>query len=544
MTTIRKADRSTAVERTETSAQAAPETKRSGVRVVVDDKFLPIKAAIVDREGRTLGTRQIRSRELIGQVAGHQSIVEHGAGVATEHMYYARVSHLAPVEKAEWAGSEVRTLASQGPSANRIDLTILAEGYTEAEKEKFFKDAQQTCDELFGADTFKSYLALFNVHAVFLPSRESGIGDGRSKDTALGCYRDARMRQAVMPGNASAARKAAKLAPDTDYPIILANDKTYGGLGGEFAITTASPFNLTTVLRHELGHNFGRVGEEYDGGQVYDGANHSSSTNVPWKHFVKGETTPVHKAPLLHYSAPWKNLSKGVWETTFNVPAEADRVKLDFSSLGFDTHDDVELLVDGKPVAFDGKFNYDRNFYLVTLPLTPGKHTITFREKKSDGNNVISKVGIYALPKDFPSDRALVGAWGTYREGGSASGYRPTESDCLMRDMQLRHFCPPCQENMWRNFLKEVSLIDGIEVANGQISAKTVPVGDEHLKIEWLDPKGKARPDLEGQRTWTPAKTDTGKWTLKVTFVSDEVKDPGQKAWTEHKAQFDIKAVA
>ena len=512
-----------------------------GFRVVSDPStWLPVKTDILDSKGEVVGHRQIRDRSLLGREAGFDRIIDFAPGTPVQRIYLDETPRTDAIETPSWPGSEVRTLVAQGPSKNRIDLTIVGDGYTEAEKDKFFLDAKRITEELFGHDTFKSYLPLFNVHAVFVPSKQSGIGDGRSKDTALGCYRHPQHRQAVMPGNSSAAKRATQLAPDVDYPIIVANDKFYGGLGGTFAVTTSAPLNITTVLRHELGHNFGRVGEEYDGGQVYDGANHSSSSsNVPWQHFVKGQT-PVHSAKLLHISAPWKNLGGGEWQTSVTVPDNAKSTLLDFSSLGFDKKEDVELLVDGKSVPYDGKFNYDRNFYKVKLELAPGRHTITFKDRAGDGNNILSRLAVYGLPETFPSDRATVGAFQSYREGGGSGGFRPTESDCLMRDMQLTHFCPACQENMWRNFLKEVSLIDGVERNNGMVTAKLVPLGDERLKVEWIDPTGKSRPELAGKREWQPAAGDVGKWKLQVRFVSEEVKDPKQAAWTVHEAPFEI----
>ena len=44
--------------------------------------------------------------------------------------------------KPEWEGAEVRTLIAQGPTENRIDLTIVGDGYTEEEKARFFSDAR------------------------------------------------------------------------------------------------------------------------------------------------------------------------------------------------------------------------------------------------------------------------------------------------------------------------------------------------------------------------------------------------------------------
>ena len=43
----------------------------------------------------------------------------------------ARLENDAFETKAEWAGSEVRTIVDQGPSDNRIDLTIVGDGYTD-----------------------------------------------------------------------------------------------------------------------------------------------------------------------------------------------------------------------------------------------------------------------------------------------------------------------------------------------------------------------------------------------------------------------------
>ena len=87
------------------------------------------------------------------------------------------------------AGAEVRILVSQGPKENRINLTMVGDGYTLAERDKFFSDANRITHELFTGSTFASYLPLFNVYAVFSPSHESGITDGdirrASRDRSL-----------------------------------------------------------------------------------------------------------------------------------------------------------------------------------------------------------------------------------------------------------------------------------------------------------------------------------------------------------------------
>jgi len=71
--------------------------------------------------------------------------------------------------------------------------------------------------------------------------------------------------RAIYVGDASAARSACRATgPNAcNFPTIIGNDPYYGGLGGEFAVSTSSPTSGTVVLRHEFGHNFGNVGEEY-----------------------------------------------------------------------------------------------------------------------------------------------------------------------------------------------------------------------------------------------------------------------------------------
>ncbi len=59
--------------------------------------------------------------------------------------------------------SELRTIIEQGPMENRICLTFVGDGYTLAQKEKFFTDVAGLVDDLFLGQTFQSYKSLFRV---------------------------------------------------------------------------------------------------------------------------------------------------------------------------------------------------------------------------------------------------------------------------------------------------------------------------------------------------------------------------------------------
>jgi IgA peptidase M64 len=446
----------------------------------------------------------------------------------------------------EWEGSEVRTLINQGPTDNRIDLTIVGDGYTEAEKAKFFSDARRLTDDMFVGQTFANYLPLFNVHAVYVPSNESGLTDVERKDTALGLYRSPRgSKRGVMPGNRRAIEKALELAPDTDYPILVANDDFYGGLGGRYAITTRSHNSGTMVLRHELGHNFGRVGEEYDGGQVYSGANHSRSADLPWGQWMDGEGQ-VHEAKSLARGYPWENLSKGPINVDFKVP-EGDengpmQIGIDVSSVGWEGPQDVEILVDGEPQKYQGVFTEDRSFFRLedAKSLSAGDHKLTIREKNADGDNVVAAVRINAYPADYDFSKNKVGGFPTFNAYGQHVGYRPTHESCLMRNMRSTEFCSVDKENMWHQFLNRVDLVDEIKVTpiRGRdgaveklISVETPDL--EGLNIRWYGEEksedGSVREvqlnHLQGQSQWIAhAGEDAGKYRVEVSFATDEVR--------------------
>lgn len=457
--------------------------------------------------------------------------------------------------KPEWAGSEVRTIVDQGPSDNRIDLTIVGDGYTDEEKAKFFKDAKRLADDMFVGQTFASYLPLFNVHAVFVPSKESGLSDVERKDTALSLQRSpVGSKRGILPGDRRAAERALSLAPDTDYPILVANDDFYGGLGGRYAITTRSETSGTMVLRHELGHNFGNVGEEYDGGQVYSGANNSRSANLPWTHWTD-ENGKVHEAQNIARGYPWKNLNEGPIEMKFRVPEGDDKgpkqIGIDISSVGWEGREDVEILVDGKPQKYEGLFTEDRSFFKLqeAASLPAGEHKLTIRETKNDGNNVVASVRINAYPADYDFTADRVGGYPTFNNNGQHVGYRPTHESCLMRNMRLTKFCSVDQENMWHKFLNRVDLIDSVEVQpikgrDGEneniISVETPEL--EGLDVRWYsqetDAKGRSKEveleHLRGKKSWVAHEgEDAGNYRVEVRFATDEVRQYSERFRTE-----------
>jgi hypothetical protein len=399
-------------------------------------------------------------------------------------------------------------------------------------------------DGLFKDKAFSSYLPLFNVVAIFVPSNQSGLTDLNSVDTAFGLYRSpAGSKRGILPGKPDIIRAALTLSPsNTDYPIVIANDNSYGGLGGEFAITTRSIESGLMVLRHELGHNFGQVGEEYDGGQVYQGANNSlDGTNPSWNHWISGPVT-TSESKLLAGEYLWKNLSGGNISIDFNFPTQIKIQPYLFyallSTVGWSSPNDVKVFLDGNPIQPEGIFTEDRSFFAIDLrqSLKSGHHTLEFHENLNDGNNIIASARVYALPFDYDFSNTI-GAVSVFDVNGFPSGYRPTHNSCIMQNMRSFEFCSIDKENMWVQFLNRVNTIDAVnttkDIPNKIATVELLTPDLSNLKIRWfrVDRNGKANEILgiKNKRTWTTYPEDKNLYRVEVKLVSPEVLKPSTR---------------
>lgn len=444
------------------------------------------------------------------------------------------------------AGSEFRKIIEQGSPENRICLTFVGDGYTESEKEKFFNDVAALTDDLFLGQTFASYKSLFNIYAVFVPSKDSGITDLQRKNTAFGLYRSpAGSKRAIMPGNPRAIDQALALAPKTDYPIVIANDDFYGGLGGRYAITSSSRESGKIVLRHELGHNFGGVGEEYDGGSVYSGANSSATSNVPWKHWLKDiQPKVINDMRFLGGAYVWQNLAQKSVVQSFNFPAPNEKgpfwFEVQVSSVGWQDLSDVEILLDGRKLEIMGRGTSDRSFFNTRRiqDLAPGHHQLEVREVNHDGDNILAFANLYAYEADYDFTGAT-GAFKTYDERNRIT-YRPTHENCIMRDMLHHSFCPIDQENMWIQFLGKVRLIDEIKISNETVSLETLDLaGLQTLWFKKTNGQLVEVPEWRNQFKIEKTSISPGGYIAKVQFVSPEIRKTSDR--TQDSMAFDIK---
>ncbi|MFD5221774.1 M64 family metallopeptidase [Streptomyces tendae] len=172
---------------------------------------------------------------------------------------------------------EVVPLAETGPTADRLDVTIIGDGYTAAEQDDFLEDARTKWDEVTDIDPYKSYEGLFNVWAVKAVSEDSGVTGDPSRDvvrnTALGSYFWCGDTERLICVDLDRAKTYADKAPATDLVIVVSNSAKYGGAGysglaadyGYDGVSTLSSDNdrSTLIAAHEMAHSIGLLADEY-----------------------------------------------------------------------------------------------------------------------------------------------------------------------------------------------------------------------------------------------------------------------------------------
>ena len=189
-------------------------------------------------------------------------------------------------------------LLPNGPTSERINIVILSEGYTEAELGQFRTDATNTLAALFANSPLSGYQEHFNAFAISVASAESG-----SDHPSRGIYRDTYFSSSY--DNAGIARYLTvqrqnvynvlyQFIPQYDLVVIIVNDEEYGGSGGRF-MTISKHSATAEIVRHELGHSFANLGDEYTTGESsgYELPNATQVTDrnlATWKAWIDSST--------------------------------------------------------------------------------------------------------------------------------------------------------------------------------------------------------------------------------------------------------------
>ena len=193
-------------------------------------------------------------------------------------------------------------LLQNGSPEDKIDVAILAEGYTEQEAALFYADAEAAMNAILSHEPFGRYKDRFNFIAVALPSNDSGVsvpGKGDWKDTALKAHFDTFYMDRYLTTLRLKNMHDMLGGLPYEHIVILANTATYGGGGiyNSYTLTTAHHPAFKPVVVHEFGHSFAGLADEYYYDDMY--VEYYYPHTEPWEQNI---TT------LADFSSKWEDM--------------------------------------------------------------------------------------------------------------------------------------------------------------------------------------------------------------------------------------------
>lgn len=204
-------------------------------------------------------------------------------------------------------------IQKSGDPAHKVDLLILGDGYTAAERGKFEQDAKNLARLLFDHSPFKEHRGDFNVWGLAPPAAESGVSrpsTGIHRRSPIGATYDAfGSERYVLSFENRAFRDVASFAP-YDFVEILVNAETYGGGGifGLYGTVAADSAWAPYIFVHEFGHHFAGLADEY---YTSDVAYETGGEKIePWEKNVTAHPEALKwkslATPGVPIPTPWK----------------------------------------------------------------------------------------------------------------------------------------------------------------------------------------------------------------------------------------------
>ena len=168
----------------------------------------------------------------------------------------------------EWIWKGGGDLDADPDCEHRIDIAIVAEGYSEVEMDTFMDDAREAMNSLWAHEPFTSMKDRFNIVCVKAPSKDSNVSVPRTgiwKETAIGSHFDTFYSDRYLTTLHLFKLHDVLAGIPYEHIIILANTPTYGGGGiyNSYTLTTAHHPSFRPVVVHEFGHSFAGLADEY-----------------------------------------------------------------------------------------------------------------------------------------------------------------------------------------------------------------------------------------------------------------------------------------
>jgi len=293
-------------------------------------------------------------------------------------------------------------LHERGAPADKLDLLVLGDGYTAAERGKFERDAQRLLKVLFATSPFKEREQDINVWGLVPASIDSGVSRPSEhiyKRSALGTTFDTfdSERYVLTEEN----RRLRDIAANAPYEVveILVNSDKYGGGGIYNLYSTVAADNLWApyIFVHEFGHHLAGLADEY-------------------------YTSDVAYLPPAEKIEPWEP----------NVTALLDPLKLKWK----------DLVTPGTPLPTPWpKDRYEE----ASKEAQQRRRDIRAQHRPESEMDALFREEL-ARDTALLNSQSLAGKVGAY-EGANyeARGYYRPQSDCIMFSRDNVGFCAVCR---------------------------------------------------------------------------------------------------
>jgi len=316
--------------------------------------------------------------------------------------------------------SVVKSHISGNPH-KKVDIVIVAEGYTKSQLGKFKKDLNHYTNLFLNQPPYSNTKDSFNISGVFIPSEESGTTEpthGKFKNTAIGTtFNSLGSYRYLLTKDNKALRDVAGSTP-YDAIFVMVNSTRYGGAGIYNFFCTFTTDNVWSdyVFLHEFGHSFSGLADEY----------YSSSTSYN-DFYPKGvEPFEANITRLLNGkdNIKWKNLLT----QDIEIPTPWDKKLFDKKD---EDYQKIRKQINEKIAILSTKNNNPEELNkLKQLAVKLSKENKVWGDNFFKNSKYADKVGVFE------------GA------GYSSTGiYRPA-LDCIMFSKGAKPFCPVCEAHI------------------------------------------------------------------------------------------------
>jgi len=198
---------------------------------------------------------------------------------------------------------KITNYLASGNCSNRLDIAVVADGYTASEAGKFQDDAKRLTDFLLNDPAIKPMRNLINVYFILPASIESGTdipGEGIWVNTALNSrFYTFGSDRYLTTASYHRLRDVVSDVP-TDQIIVIVNTERYGGGGiyNFYSVTCSSNAYAGKVLAHEFGHAFAALGDEY----------YTSETSYIDFYPLDVEPYQPNITTLINFDSKWKKM--------------------------------------------------------------------------------------------------------------------------------------------------------------------------------------------------------------------------------------------